>query len=560
MAAESLDATTVTASPIDLFTERTADKVEISDSADSFTYYLQKQNGVQTRANGSQTLSIRGSLAADRTLTLFGFAPIQVGDGSGPAYVLLGDEIFDTLYIYKGPASLFFGSKATGGAFRLLPKPREKNRIRLTAASFDQFSTDLQVTAVQHGDHHLQFTYFAESFNNSYDHDSGLGYTDGRWRPNDSDWHRASATYFYKNSYTSVLFGDKKGMAPPALGFGANEYDQTALFATHYNELELTSYHSINGQISYLTTENKNWQSGTHSKIENAVGNAVLNVETLISPNFINLIQVQWTQSRLRNQYTTTTRYDHEEIDFGLQLVHSALGLQIEPQVRYLEKYKEWIKGLSISKNNYYAAYTEGFRNPTLNALYLDDTFSASNSNLKPEHSKQIEIGKKEEQYQVKVYRMDYEDMFKYIFNGTKYQTINEDKASTQGLEFEATSKDINYDLKFSLNYMRSKDSVGDPLPLSPRLQALYSISYYYGIIEIQPQLRTWYKYYLYDFTNGLQRANNWTTSDLYLHSFGFKDWKVTLGVENIFAKQKTFDVGYPEPLRRYMVQYQYLF
>ncbi|MCB0347952.1 MAG: hypothetical protein KDD37_03915, partial [Bdellovibrionales bacterium] len=479
------------------------------DSTSSLLQSLQKQNGIQTRSNGSYTISIRGSLAADRTLTLFGLSPLQAGDGSGPAYVLLGEEIFDTLYVYKGPASLYFGSKATGGALRFVPTKEKRNQLRLFAGSFDQYSASVNASVVKSDDSQLQATYFTETFKNSYDHHAGLGFNAGRWHPNHSDWTRSSVTYFYKESFTSVLFGKKDGFTPAALGFDENEYNQQASFVTHYNELSLNSENILKGQIAYLQTENENWQSGDYSKITNQNTNATLHLESLINNNFINLLQLQWNESRLRNQYTSTTKFRENELDVGIQQSHQVFSLVVEPQVRYLDKYKKWLKGLTLSKDAYYISYTEGYRSPTLNALFLEDTYSTKNPNLNPERSNQIEIGNTNEQHQLKAYFIEYQDMFKTVLSGSKYQTLNEDKAKSFGLEAKTKFKTIYFDTELSANYMKTEDTNGDPLPLSPRLQAALAISYYYGFIKIQPRIQSWYKYYLQDYTTGLERADD---------------------------------------------------
>ncbi len=560
-AAEIKQETLILGNPIDLFTTRSADHIELDTNTNfSFIDSLQKQGGLQARSNGSPSLSIRGSLAADRTLTLFGLAPLQAGDGSGPAFVLLGEEIFDSMYVYKGPASLYFGSKATGGAFRFLPSRDDRNKIKLFAGSFDQYSGSVKYSPLKTKDSQLQLTYFSETFNNSYDHDSGLGFSDGRWKPNQSDWRRASATYFYKESFTSILFGKKNGMTPAVLGFSENNYNQQALFVTHYNEINVNANNVIKGQVSYLKTENENLQSGSYSNIQNQNTNAVLHLESLINDNFINLLQLQYNNSHLRNEYSAITRFDQNELDIGIQQAHQQFGLIIEPQVRYLEKYQAWLKGLTLSKNTCYAAYTEGYRSPTLNALFLEDSFSTKNSDLNPETSHQIEIGKTADFYKIKAYRIDYQDIFKTVLTGGKYKTQNEDKATSLGIEAESKIKTLHFDIDLSANYMKTKNASGEPLPLSPRLQTSIGLTYYYGFIKIQPQVQTWYKYYLQDFTNGLRRADNWTTTNLHVSTYGFKNFEIGLGVDNIFAEQKVFDVAYPEPLRKYFVDYSFYF
>src|SRR5690606_19675371 len=118
--------------------------------------------------------------------------------------------------------------------------------------------------------------------------------------------------------------------------------------------------------------------------------------------------QLQFNHHRIRNDYGVISRYDQDEFDIGIQQVYSVNDFLIEPQVRYLETYEKWIKGLTLSKNRNYISYTEGFRSPTLNALYQENIYSVKNENLKPERSKQIEIGHKADFYQIKAYHMNY--------------------------------------------------------------------------------------------------------------------------------------------------------
>jgi outer membrane cobalamin receptor len=554
--------TLILASPLDSYTSRTADLVDWqSQISPSIHDFLRNQTAVQTRANGSPTFSIRGSLQADRTTTLYGYAPLQVGDGSGATTVLLGEEVFDSLYIYKGPASLYFGSRASGGAFRFLPARREKNRVRLYAGSFDQYSADLQLNVYRNENHHIQGTYFNESFQNSYNHDNTLGINEGRWRQNLSDWRRASITHFYKNSYSSILYGKKIGFIPPAFGMGVSKYDQSALLLTHYNEKNINNTNVVKGQASYLQTENEYMQEAAFSKANNEIANLVLNIESAINSNFINVLQLQWNQHHMRTQFGSPAHYEHAEVDIGIQQVHRIGELNVEPQIRYLNEYEEWLKGLSISQDQIYISYSEGYRSPTLNALYFENTTSMKNSNLKPEYSSQIEVGYKEQSHQIKIYQIDYDDMFASAMNAGKVQTINKNKAQSRGIELEATYKDTFCDVYGSLNYMKTEDDIGAPLPLSPRLQANLGFNFYYGFFKIQPQIHTWYKYYLLDLmANELKRADNWTTLDLHLFTHGFKDWEIGVGVDNLLEEQRVLDVGYPEPLRKYFVTYKLYF
>ncbi|WP_452227071.1 TonB-dependent receptor plug domain-containing protein [Lacinutrix cladophorae] len=105
--------------------------------------------------------------------------------------------------------------------------------------------------------------------------------------------------------------------------------------------------------------------------------------------------------------------------------------------------------GLQYKFGKYYTVNVNGsknFRIPTYNDLYWE---GSGNTNLKPETSKQIEIGNqldfKHVSFSATGFYNDIKDMIRWLPSGSNWQPINTDHVETYGLE---STLDLKYHLK----------------------------------------------------------------------------------------------------------------
>ena len=109
---------------------------------DNVADFLNTVPGVQARENGSPTVSIRGSAQATRVLSLVDDIPLNLPDGLGAPTLLLPREVLSEVDLFKGPASVFYGSSAMAGAINYRLRKFDRAAIRgLIADDGGQFGT-----------------------------------------------------------------------------------------------------------------------------------------------------------------------------------------------------------------------------------------------------------------------------------------------------------------------------------------------------------------------------------------------------------------------------------
>ena len=122
-AQETLKPTEVTGLPIDeLGAQRTTRPIqvvgedELQTTERSLSDSLNTLPGIQSRLNGSPTISIRGSQSSARTLVFTDGAPLNFADGVGFNPIFIAYENLDHIVLLRGPASSLFGHDAVSGA------------------------------------------------------------------------------------------------------------------------------------------------------------------------------------------------------------------------------------------------------------------------------------------------------------------------------------------------------------------------------------------------------------------------------------------------------------
>lgn len=108
-----------------------------STALPQFEETLNSIGGIQSRFDGSPTISMRGSGQSGRVLTLYNDIPLNFATGFGPPEILFPKEIIGKVVVVKGPSSLFYGSQAMSGSVNFLPEKVKKTQLRFGISDTD---------------------------------------------------------------------------------------------------------------------------------------------------------------------------------------------------------------------------------------------------------------------------------------------------------------------------------------------------------------------------------------------------------------------------------------
>lgn len=99
--------------------------------------------GVDSRSQGLPAISIRGSVKGDRTLMMLDGIPLNLSDGLGPNELLIPYEIIGSTDFFKGPASVFYGRSALGGAINNKTQINSRPQAKVGINSLGQKSANI---------------------------------------------------------------------------------------------------------------------------------------------------------------------------------------------------------------------------------------------------------------------------------------------------------------------------------------------------------------------------------------------------------------------------------
>ncbi len=527
-------------------------------------------------SGGSPSLSIRGSGDYSRTLLLYDGIPLNARDGLGANPLLISTEDLSHIQILKGPASVYYGSDAMGGAINLIPEELHQSKIRLGAGSFGKRTLLLASPVWQNDSNHLQISGFLSAIDGNFNFDQS-GFTGTRSNNNSetqrvavSGQHKLKRTLIKENLIYAQSFGTSPG--PIDNSIAPTYYNRLStlgsfLIEHSFDEASKLSYRASNveaenfNQISGVTTR---WYSNEllqtfsfERKFEDALSSE------LFVDNFNNTFENKPAVSKL-----TDTRF---EPGFIIKYAPDAQYL-VSPGLRYLPNDGKFVKSVIVSQESLglrnWLSYAESFRSPNFTQKYWNDSTFVGNPNLTAEQSYQIEAGLSRKPnpaaeglfnkvgFEASVYSTRYDNYIQFV-TGAPSTYQNAGGANIFGVDAETG---INYKIwSFSLSYSYMTAQLTQTptnMTLAPTNRASFLLGAQLGPLVTEIQNTYWDKYYV----SATQTVDPWIVTDLTFRTLGLAEWVVKAGVLNILDVKRIYTALYPEPGRNFYVNLEKAF
>lgn len=584
-------ATVVEAPPIDVFSERSgvwnSEKIksdkkhfDISGPYETFS----KTPGVQSRFEGSPTISIRGSQSLPRVLGLYNSIPLNTADGNGANRLLIPHEMIDEVRVFKGPASLFFGGDAMGGAVNFLSRKVDRSLIRGNIASFGQRGLLLATPLVSSKKHQNQISAFSETVDGNYPYTlKSNGQTGDRANNNR---HLQRYTYFGQNSFDrwtvsqNLVWAQEHGATPGSiLSPGVTQARNTSGFGSLINSYQVSDATSFTQRTFGIMSDNEYRFGASESFAKSSkIGNSLSWKQNWQGPiEMSSEFFADHNHDEFKSTFSGDRYYKADETETGLLFdIPIWNNFLLKPGTRYLWTHKRAISAVGIFEDlgnlQRWVTYSEGFHNPSLSQRYANFGTSLGNPDLKPETSDQVEIGFSQKgtlsserywdqyRYGASVFRINYKDFIStQTLASGQTQPINIGSATGFGVELTAGANLNLWSFDSSYSYLQTEDSNRQKLPLSPEHQASLEAGYRWSAVMFSMTATYWGKFYD-RYGTGLTELGSWNTFDFAIKTVDLNDWKVRSGVLNLLDTPVEFTSGYPEPQRRFFLSVERLF
>ncbi len=534
---------------------------------------LRRIPGIQARgdlSSGSPLWSLRGSGANGRVLGLFDGISLNLSDGFGPNSLLLPREIVESMELIKGPSSLFYGSDSMGGAFNFVPKRFKESRVKIEKGSFGQESA-LAVSPFSQGDkHHFQVSGLYDFIKGDFPYRNDRLSKSGTREFNNRTTHRLTFLGRHDHEIGAIsedlIFAKEGGSSPGSLTFpDVNDYNNDAALASVQIAPRFSSQLLGHFRASHALyeTDTKTRTTGSQfiTKSNKTTGTAQLShsfSEHDSLTYFVDYNIDQYRSSALGDKVFTNSQAEGGVIYRGPIFA----DWTIQPGLRFVPNDSKFVPALGlfqeIPKGNVWLSYSEGFRKPTLAQKFASTSYLEGNPDLKPETSRQTEIGFEKEHneyltYGVTVYQIFYDQLISTESRLGKTTYVNIDSARAFGGDFFAAIKYDEWNGRLALSYLKTEDQNKNPLTMSPENQLTFSIGRSLGPVKVDIVDTYWTAYYDKDFVTGRYISlGPWNTVDILLASYGLNPWTISAGVLNMFDTPREFTLDYPEPQRRY--------
>ena len=564
-------------------------KVEMNGPLSSITSQYDALNlipGVQTREQGqtAPAISIRGSVKADRVLSIYNGIPMNTADGLGARRLLVPKEILLPIRIYKGSVSARFGGSAMGGAAVFRNRFATQGSIGVhgagTATSGSTNGGATVIVPLQSSKKHkLQFSAYGNKDTGEFEFQNArTGITEIR-QNNDQITQR----FTFHGQHRIGTWKLKESLII------ANEYGTTpgsilAPSATTFNTLAGLGAIQIGKKLA------KTWTLETRTSF------------FLIDSEFISLDK-KFPDTTLQNQkFYQSVRSNHQigktwktsvVFDYAFSSLSSLVGAsgdlqetklewaslnqlklsqswQVEANARYLADYEKIVPEIELAhvgfSHKLWLKYGEGFRTPSPSEKFANLPTFVGNPNVTPESSRQIELGylqsaKRRYEFNLTSFALFYEDFLTTTaIDETKITPINQGSARVLGLESSYKLYLGNWSLGIAAAFMNTyNEKEDDSIRLTPDIETTASLSY---------QLGNWAIGVLHNFWGeSLDKNTKGQTvvldlghrTDLKLEA-KFKNWSLAAALDNAFDIPRESKFGFPDPQRQVKLSMRYLF
>lgn len=458
-----------------------------------------KEQGAQTVADVMRlvpgvTLRQSGQVGAAASTYIRGSKSNQIlvlVDGervSSPAFIMtdlskLPVDDVSRIEVIRGPVSSLYGSEAIGGVINIITR-RPSDRTGDLALSLGDHGRQERSLSLGSGGEKMSWqlvssvpTYDGSRANSDY---SATNMSAKVIMPSVKGWDLALNA---RNDHDSL------GLPGPASFPSPNDHQWWARTSTGITagrqlgggRLEMNLYHNR----QQLDEKNPDWFLDSSTTGTTDAGEITYNVETgrhqwvtgveLRNENYKNVSSgVSKPDRSIGNQ--AFFMQDRLALGAGVDAVigarfddHSMAGSRLTPRAGITCALQPGI--------NLRASYSEGFRAPSLVELYYDDTYGKGNPDLRPEKSRQYELGlgvqRGSDNFDIAVFTNNVRDQIGWVvvnpqtWEGT-YQ--NTSRARQQGIELSWSRRFKNsFGLGFSYTYLDAIDrTTGDRLLAVP--------------------------------------------------------------------------------------------
>lgn len=583
----------ITATPLSSFSDRSGnwpttefqqDNMQAEVEGLSNTY--NRVPGLQSRESGSPTLSIRGSAQADRVLKLFDGIPLNMADGVGGSDLFLPTEALGSIRLFKGPASVYFGPSAMAGAVdhRLRYFDRPALRVNLTddtgVVGTRSAFVAVPYTTGSADSPNSQITAFFERRPGRFAYDSVSTNREGRRDDNFTDTSRITAASEVRAGNTlirpRVIAVESKGATPgPANAPFVSTFDNAGLLASIEAIRPVGSDLVLGVRVSNTGLWGE-FDKGTALATDSSAARTSAALDSrwtlnndIVSRTFIDINFNSLSASYLNGPTLSESIF---EVGEGLEIALTET-LLLQPAIRYRSESGDFFNSLSLTQAfdeiRVWGLYGEGFRAASLSDRFANVSFFKGNPGLRPERSRNFEIGGRFEQgkryhgflegfsLESSLFYTDYTDLVETApFDAQATTKINSGSAKTYGAEIGATYGFSVWTLALSYSHLRARnEDANQPLRLAPEHQLVAAVTQQLGPAIIEAKATHWSSCFDREFpSNQLRELPAWTTFDLVVRTMGLNDWEIKTGVLNIFDVPRELTIGYPEPQRRFFV------
>lgn len=448
--------------------------------------------------------------------------------------------------VVRGPASILYGSNAMGGVINLITKEQKEKGFRGKAqAIYGSYNTQKYTASGGYNDG--KFNVFA-----SLNHDN----TDG---------HRDSSEFNITNGYikTGYKFDEHLKLKGDISLSGFDSQDPGLITSNAGNLIEIfrgraslsleNNYGKIKGGLKIYHNFGENEISdGFYSKDRLS---GIMLYETLrLFPD--NMITVGAEYKNLggiaKNTFADITfgeEYINEKAVYGLMQHTLNNNLLINGGIR-MENHElygtEWVPQTGFAYHpadgtTIKGSYSKGFRNPTMNELFL---FQYQNKDLEPEKMDNYELSltqnffKKKLEVEIAGYYMKGSNLIQAIEELGIY--MNTGEFENQGVE---AAIDFNPSKNMNIHTNYSYLNTDKDILAAPEHKFFIDFNYQWNNVLLNLNLE-----HINDLYTG---ADNWETYTLINSKITFKQSKMLslfLSAENITGTQYSINYGYPMP------------
>jgi vitamin B12 transporter len=581
----------ISAPPVSSFSERaslwpsyeTPQDVLKGDQT-SLTDQFNSIPGMAARFSGSPTISIRGSVQADRVLKLYDGIPLNLADGLGGSDLFIPEEAIGMIRILKGPASVFYGASAMRGAVDYRTRIFDRPAVQL---SLDDDTGELggrrvfavapfQVGRSDSGKPNFQATGFYDRTPGHFHYDSPNGLGSGRLSQNWSETSRASVSGATKvggfQLSPRLVLTHSVGEGPGPLNSPfPNSFEDTAVLGSLEASKTISDALSVSLRLSELQFSGR-FDKGSPEQSDSTSGRTQISndieyrwFQTVLSKTFFDLTFDSFSAS-----YAGDSKFHSGQFEVGQSYeIPIQNDFYLIPAFRYLEARGQFLKSLmllhEVQATRTWLLYSEGYRTPSLSDRYTNVSYFKGNPQLKPEKSSSLEAGFSFESphgatvdgltFGGAVYSINDHDLIDTAPAGLAATTkVNTGEARTWGAELKAGYTYHVWNFSLSYNHLDAKNqTTTEPLRLAPTQQVTAAISQQLGPVVMELEDTYWSTYWDREFpSNELRSLPSWNKVDLNFRTLGLSDWEIKAGILNVGDTPRQLTWGYPEPQRRF--------